>query len=520
MNSARVIAWSFLVAGGLIGNAAPSSSFSLATTANALLKLQSEGQARFEGRVKSVVLSPDGRTIVAVGEQEDIIKFWNTTTGEPLRAPEGLASGVNCIAFSPDGKLIASGEVIYGRRPRLWDTVSGKLVTSFAELLDTRYSVYSVAFSPDGKTVASGSNRETGVWDVATGNLLRSVQEDAGPVRSLAFSPDGRIVASGSEDRTIKLWDAATGKKLHSLNNGWVTSLAFSPDGRVLVSNAQGNIKLWDVVTGNELRLIKAASEVSSVAFSPDGKMIASACGDGTVKLWDVPSGDQLRSMTGHAAEVNSVVFSQDGKMIASGSDDHTIRLWDAVTGMELRTLGGPVPSAESATSSTTSRDEIPEKGWQHNPKIIAIRKVVNSVNTGLKSGYFKTAQRRCDSADQYFALRRIARDSKDRVIWYEDYSEGADSSADYKQYYDEAGRLRFALIVVYAANGTREQHRVYFDENGKLIRQSRQLLKGPGYFAPANAEELVKQDPGKEFDRDDGCKETKPQPKRRIKKG
>jgi WD40 repeat protein len=515
MSSSRVALF-LLILSGSISHAAPSLTRRSAT-ASTVRQSQSAVKTAFSGRVKSVALSPDGRTIVALGDLEDTIKIWDTTTGEQLRAPEGLTTGVHCLAFSPDGNLIATGEAIYGRRPRLWYTASGKLVRSFGELRDTRYSVYSVTFSPDGKTVASGSEIEIGIWDVATGNQLGSLKGHSGTIRSLAFSPDGRMIASGSEDRTIKLWDAATGKQLRSLNNGWVTSLAFSPDGNVLVSNAQGNIKLWDVATGNELRLIKVEAGIGSVAFSPDGKVIAGACGDHTVKLWDAATGQQQRSLAGHADQVNSVAFSSDGKMIASGSDDHTVRLWDAVSGSQLRSLGGDVESVDSATPS---RDEIPEANWQRHPKIIAIRKIVGSVNAGLKKHSFKTSERKFESCpDTFYTLRRIARDSKRRVTWYEDYSEGEDSSWDYQQYYDPAGRLRFALIVVYAANGTREQHRVYFDENGKLIRQSRRLLKGPGYFAPSNAEELVKQDPAKQFARDEGCKEIKPQPKRSVKK-
>lgn len=188
------------------------------------------------------------------------------------------------------------------------------------------------------------------------------------------------------------------------------------------------------------------------------------------------------------------------------------------VTGMQLRSLGVP---AESPTPPAQVADGITDANWRQHPKINAIQKIVRSVNAGLKKGTFKTAQRKfqCEEVP-YFTLKRIARDSKGAVAWYENYSEGEDSSWDYHQYYDDARRLRFALITVYAANNTREQHRVYFDEGGKLIWQSSKLLRGPGYFDPTNLEELVKEDPAKEFANapNEGCKEIKPNARRTAK--
>lgn len=133
---------------------------------------------------------------------------------------------------------------------------------------------------------------------------------------------------------------------------------------------------------------------------------------------------------------------------------------------------------------------EINRKNWQNDPKIIAIRKIVNWDNTEVKKGAFKTEHRICDEG--WFSRLRIARDAKDTVRWYQHYQEGEDSSWDDNYYYDEAARLRFVLMTSYAANGTREQHRAYFDESGSLIYHDRRCLKGPGYFGP-QVEELKK---------------------------
>src|SRR6266542_4027348 len=195
--------------------------------------------------------------------------------------------------------------------------------------------VYSVAFSPDGKTLASGSGDNTiRLWDVGAGRLIRSLAGHGGAVRSVAFSPDGKMIASASEDKTIKLWQVSTGKYIRLFNGhtGSVYSVAFSPDGKTLASSSEeGNesaLRLWDVNTGRLIRSFEERNQwVPSVAFSPDGKMIASGSHEQVVKLWDVGTGNLIRSFMGHRNTIHSVAFSPDGKTLASGSSA-TIKVW------------------------------------------------------------------------------------------------------------------------------------------------------------------------------------------------
>ncbi|KAH8591892.1 quinon protein alcohol dehydrogenase-like superfamily [Bisporella sp. PMI_857] len=206
--------------------------------------------------------------------------------------------------------------------------------------------VTSVAFSSDGKQVVSGSDDKTvRLWDAATGALQQTLEGHSRVVTSVAFSPDGKQVVSGSDDQTVRLWDAATGALQQTLegHSERVTSVAFSPDGKQVVSGSDDKtVRLWDAATGALQQMLEGHSErVTSVAFSPDGKQVVSGSDDQTVRLWDAATGALQQTLEGHSRDVTSVAFSPDGKQVVSGSYDQTVRLWDAATGALQQTLEG-----------------------------------------------------------------------------------------------------------------------------------------------------------------------------------
>jgi WD40 repeat protein len=229
--------------------------------------------------------------------------------------------------------------------------------------------VSSVAYSPDGRRIASGSaDRTVRVWDAASGQRLLTLNRHTDVVNCVAYSPDGRRIASGSYDRTVKVWDSATGEDLLTLkgHTNLVSSLAYSPDGRRIASASVDRavtadraeaVKVWDAVTGQELLTLKGHTDhVHSVAYSPDGRRIASGCFDRTVKVWDSATGKDLLTLKGHTHHVLSVAYSPDGRRIAAGSGDRTVRVWDAATGKDLLTLKGHTSVVSSVAYSPDGR--------------------------------------------------------------------------------------------------------------------------------------------------------------------
>jgi eukaryotic-like serine/threonine-protein kinase len=206
--------------------------------------------------------------------------------------------------------------------------------------------VNSVAFSPDSQRLASaGSDKTVNVWDAATGKELLNLKGHTDQVNSVAFSPDGRQLASVGWDKTVEVWDAATGRVIRTLNGHTqeLESVAFSPDGKWIASAGQdGKVKLWNAAVSQEPRTLKGhALSILGVAFSPDSMSLASASADATVKMWDIATGRETHNLKGHSLGVLSVAFSPVGTRIAAGGIDGTVKVWDATTGKETLTYKG-----------------------------------------------------------------------------------------------------------------------------------------------------------------------------------
>jgi serine/threonine protein kinase len=265
------------------------------------------------------------------------------------RLQTSLASTLN-----QEKKNSANSEAVLGQSPKiaLGDITLANTIKAHDE------SVLSIAISPDSKTIASSGDRTIKLWNLATGKEIFALNGHSQRVNVVAISLDGKTLVSGSDDSTIKIWNLAKKEQIRTLygHTDSVHALAISPDGQTLIDGSDDNtIKVWNLTTGQKIRTLAGHTFwVRSVAISPDGNTLASGGFDKTIKLWNLSKGRLIHTLKGNAQTVTSVAISPDGSILASGSRDRTIKLWNIATGDEIRTLTG---HANTITSLAFSPD-------------------------------------------------------------------------------------------------------------------------------------------------------------------
>ena len=220
-------------------------------------------------------------------------------------------------------------------------------------------SVRAVAFSPDGRQALSGSTDRTLIlWDLASGQLIRRFEGHTQPVTDVVFSPDGQQALSSSADQTLLLWDVASGQPIHTFagHTDEIHAVAFSPDGRQAASVSDDRtLILWDVASGQPIHTFaEHADKVRAVAFSPDGRTLLVSVDDRdpALVLWDIATRQSIRRFEGHTLKANDVKFSADGRRALSASDDKQVILWDVASGQPIHRLIGHADEIETVAFS------------------------------------------------------------------------------------------------------------------------------------------------------------------------
>ncbi|MBM3234980.1 hypothetical protein FJZ31_01645 [Candidatus Poribacteria bacterium] len=320
--------------------------------------------------VYSVAFSPDGKLLATgTGMRYDIVersgeaKVWEMPSGKLITILKHDGA-VLSVSFSPDGNMLATGS--FDNTAKVWEMPNGKLIAT----LEHDNDVYSVAFSPDGNMLATGTgwhsfsviSGKAQVWEMPSGKLIAALNQE-GMVTSASFSPDGKLLATtanredlGFSNYEAKVWEMPNGKLIATMkHDGAVYSVSFSPDGKMLATGSGYTAKVWEMPNGKLIATLKHDYYVRSVSFSPDGKLLATGSLDNTARVWEMPNGKLIATLK-HDDDVYSVTFSPDGKLLATGSYDNTAKVWAPNT--------ADIPKLTQPPDGSKFVDALPELKW------------------------------------------------------------------------------------------------------------------------------------------------------------
>ncbi len=293
--------------------------------------------------ITAIAFRPDGSEVAASGYHE--ITYWKTADGSLARRVPGLSERLYDLAYSADGKWLAtaSGDPGQFGTVKLWAVEGSGDLKPSKTLLESNDSVFAVAFSPDGKLLAAaGADRAIRIWEIPAGKQLALIEDHADWIFDLAFSPDGKRLASASRDKTSKVFDVVKKESLVTFpgHAETVYAVTFTPDGKQVASGGADNqIRFWNPDDdGKQVRNLGGfGGPVFKIVNHPDGKHLIASGSDKTIRVFE--GANQKQAIGGHNDWIYTLAVTADGKTLASGSWDGEVRLWNFADGKPLRTI-------------------------------------------------------------------------------------------------------------------------------------------------------------------------------------
>ena len=323
------------------------------------------GFSGHQGEIQDLEFAPDGRTFVSASA-DNTARVWSLETGEPLRRVHVPGVFIDAAAFTPDGTRLVTTTSSPSERIRLWDLATESTIRTFA---DHATFVPDLGFVRSGHLVTAGDDSAVRVWDVDTGELVRTLNGASQGIAGMAVAPDSRTVIVGGGDGRVMAWDTETGEVLGELQGEPSSAICgIATAGWVITANVDNTARLLDLTSGETLMdfVGHCTSTTMGVDFSPDGLTVLSGGAETSTRLWNRSDGTLQRTFDGQGAGTAAAAFSSDGKLVLTtrGHPQPMVQLWNTETGGIQHEFGWPTswPMCAALSQDGKGRGRRPER--------------------------------------------------------------------------------------------------------------------------------------------------------------